>query len=210
MLRRGSPIHPAAAALAIAALLGLATPLSLTAQDSTSTKATAAAHRTTGAHGTGYVTGAGEAPSDANIAAIVTAANTADIQAAELAQTRSSNADVKSLAQTTISDRNSVNKQVADLDARLHLQPEANATSRRIADHAAAKRRELDAASGAAFDKAYVADEVASDRRLLNTFDKVLIPDAKSAELKDLLTKARPALQADLKRARDLETKLSA
>src|SRR5262245_59305754 len=51
------------------------------------------------------------AMTDANIAAIVVAANTIDVENGELAKTKTKNAGVKAFAEQMITDHKSVNKQ---------------------------------------------------------------------------------------------------
>jgi len=56
--------------------------------------------------------------------------------------------------------------------------------------------------------KAYVAHEVAYQDSVLTALDRTLIPNAKNPELKALLVKARPAFEAQLARARELQAEL--
>ena len=58
-------------------------------------------------------------------------------------------------------DHAEVNKQALALVKKLKVTPEDNDTSRALTKQAAAKRDELAKLNGAAFDKAYVANEVA-------------------------------------------------
>ena len=66
----------------------------------------------------------------------------------------------------------------------------------------------LQHASGPAFDKAYVDHEVAYHQQVIDALDKVLIPNAKNAELKALLVKVRPAFVAHLEHAKMLQASL--
>jgi putative membrane protein len=61
---------------------------------------------------------------------------------------------------------------------------------------------------GAAFDKAYVDNEVAYHQAVLDAVDKTLIPGASNAELKALLVKVRPAFVAHLEHAKKLQASL--
>ena len=54
-----------------------------------------------------------------------------------------------------------VNKQVVTLLDKLKVEPEANDTNKSMYREASKKREELSALSGAAFDNAYVENEVA-------------------------------------------------
>jgi len=60
-----------------------------------------------------------------------------------------------------VSDHTAVNKKALDLVKKLKVTPEDNDTSRSLTKAAAAKRAELSKLKGAAFDKDYIANEVA-------------------------------------------------
>lgn len=145
---------------------------------------------------------------DANIAAIVVTANTADIKNGELALSRSSNEEVKGFAKTMVTDHTAVNKQAAELVARLGVKPEPNSVSTGLAESTDKTRDEISTKKGAAFDKAYIANEVTYHQSVLETIDKALIPSAQNAELKNLLIKVRPAFVAHLEHAKQVQSSL--
>ena len=62
---------------------------------------------------------------------------------------------------------------------------------------------------GAAFDKAYIAQEVTYHEAVLAAVDKTLIPSAQNAELKALLVKVRPAFVAHLEHAKQVQATVS-
>src|SRR3954466_2073115 len=70
--------------------------------------------------------------SDAQIAAIVVAANQVDIDAGKFASEKSSTAEVKKFAQTMVTDHTAVNKSAVDLVTKLNVSPEDNETSRSL------------------------------------------------------------------------------
>ena len=74
---------------------------------------------------------------------------------------KSKNKEVRGFAQDMVRDHTEVNKQALALVKKLNVKPEDNDTSRALTKQAAAKRAELAKLNGAAFDKAYVANEVA-------------------------------------------------
>lgn len=146
--------------------------------------------------------------SDANIAAIVVAANTADIDNGKQGQTRARDAQVKAFARQMINDHGASNQQASALATKLGLTPEDNATSTGIRTQQDSIRAAIKGLSGSAFDKAYVDNEVAYHQTVLHTIDQALIPDAQSAELKQLLTNTRPIISAHLDHAKQLQAKL--
>jgi putative membrane protein len=146
--------------------------------------------------------------SDAQIAAIVLAANTVDSTAGALAQQKGTNADVKKFGQTMVTDHGGVNKQAVALAGRLNLKPEENPTSTQLTQGGEQSRTQLNGLSAAAFDRAYIDHEVEYHQTVLDALDKTLIPNAQNADLKALLQQTRPAVAAHLEMAKGLQTKL--
>jgi len=147
-------------------------------------------------------------PNDAQIAAIVVAANTVDIDAGKLAESKTKNKEVRAFAQRMVADHSGVNKQAVALVQKLHVTPEENDTSKSLTQGGAAARDKLKALSGSAFDKAYVDNEVSYHQTVLDAIDKTLIPSASNAELKALLTKVRPAIAAHLEHAQHMQAQM--
>ena len=144
---------------------------------------------------------ASSALTDANIAAIVVAANTIDIENAELALQKSQNAEIRKFAQQMVTDHNGVNKAAVELATKLKLTPVPNETSTGLTKSADETRATLAAKSGAEFDRAYIANEVAYHKAVLSAVDGALIPGASNAELKALLVSVRPAFIAHTEHA---------
>jgi len=142
---------------------------------------------------------------DAQIAAIVVTANQVDIDAGALAVKVSANADVKKFANQMVTDHTGVNKAAVDLVTKLMVTPEDNSTSKSLKEGGRKNIEKLKSLSGAAFDKAYVDNEVAYHTAVLAAVDSVLIPNAKNAELKALLVKVRPAFVAHLEHAKHIQ-----
>jgi len=148
------------------------------------------------------------APNDAQIAAIVVAANTVDIDAGKQAESRSKNKDVRAFAKQMVTDHAGVNKQATALVHKLHVTPEENATSNTLRQDGATARSRIGQLSGKDFDKAYVDNEVSYHQTVIDAVDKTLIPSASNAELKALLVKVRPVLEEHLEHARHLQAEL--
>ena len=126
-------------------------------------------------------------PTDPQIAHIAYTAGQIDIEAAKQALKKSKNKEVRAFAEDMVSDHSAVNKQALALVKKLKVTPEDNATSKALTKQAAAKRAELAKLNGAAFDKAYVDNEVAYHKTVNNALETQLIPSASNAELKSLL-----------------------
>jgi putative membrane protein len=136
---------------------------------------------------TGAAFAQGAKLTDPQIAHIAYTAGTIDIAAAKQAQSRASNKDVKAFADDMVRDHEAVNKQALDLVKKLNVTPEDNDTSKALSKAAADKLAELGKLRGAAFDKAYVANEVAYHKTVNGALEKQLIPSASNDELKGLL-----------------------
>jgi putative membrane protein len=149
-----------------------------------------------------------QGPSDAQIAGIVVAANTVDINAGHLAEKMSKNPEVKKFAKQMVTDHSGVNKQAGALAKKLKLKPEDSDTSKSLKDGGQANVTKLKGLKGAEFDKAYVDNEVAYHQSVIDALDKTLIPSAQNAELKDLLVKTRPAFVAHLDHAKMIQSSL--
>ena len=147
-------------------------------------------------------------PTDPQIAAIVVTANQVDIDAGKLAESRSSNKEVKEFAKRMVTDHSGVNKQATELVTRLKVKPEENDTSKSLKSGGDANLKKLQGLKGAEFDKAYVDNEVAYHQAVLDAVDKTLIPSASNADLKALLVKVRPAFVAHLEHAKHLQQSL--
>ena len=126
-------------------------------------------------------------PNDAEIAHIAYTAGQLDIQAAEQALQRSKNKDVIAFATDMERDHKAVNEQALALVKKLNVTPLDNDTSKALTKQAEDKRAELAKLSGAAFDKAYIDNEVAYHKTVNGALEKTLIPSASNAELKSLL-----------------------
>ncbi len=127
-------------------------------------------------------------PTDPQIAHIAYTAGQIDVQAAEQALKKSKNKDVIAFAQDMERDHKAVNDKALALVKKLKVTPEDNDTSKALVKQADAKRAELARLSGAAFDKAYIDNEVAYHKTVDSALQNTLIPSANNAELKDLLT----------------------
>ena len=129
----------------------------------------------------------GAKPTDPQIAHIAYTAGVIDVAAAKQALAKTSNKDVKAFAEDMVRDHEAVNKQALDLVKKLNVTPEDNDTSKTLSKNAADKLAELAKLNGAAFDRAYVANEVAYHKTVNDALEKTLIPDATNPELKSLL-----------------------
>lgn len=147
------------------------------------------------------------APTDAQIAGIVVAANTVDIDAGKLAQKMSSNKEVQAFAKQMVTDHTGVNKQATALVKKLKVIPEESDISKSLKEDGVKNIAKLKELKGREFDKAYIDNEVSYHQAVIDALDKTLIPNAQNAELKATLTKVRPAFAAHMEHAKHLQAK---
>ena len=127
-------------------------------------------------------------PTDPQIAHIAYTADQIDMQAGQLALKKSKNKDVRAFASDMVRDHTAVNQKALALVKKLKVKPEDNPTSQQLSKQASDKRAELSKLNGAAFDKAYIDNEVAYHKTVNDALQNTLIPSASNQELKDLLT----------------------
>lgn len=144
-------------------------------------------------------------PSDANIGAIVLAANQIDIDYAKLALSKSKNQEVREFAQQMVTDHEAVQKSVIELAGKLKLTPVENETSKTLKAKSVETMAKLKSLDGKSFDKFYVDNEVAYHKLVTDVISGVLIPSAQNPELKSALQGAQPLFLGHLEHARNVQ-----
>jgi putative membrane protein len=130
---------------------------------------------------------AAEGPTDAEIAHIAYTAGTIDVAAGKQALAKSHNAAVREFASEMVRDHEAVNDKALALVKALKVTPQDNATSQALSKAAADEMKRLASLNGAAFDQAYVANEVAYHKTVNSALKSTLIPSAQNPQLKSLL-----------------------
>jgi putative membrane protein len=115
---------------------------------------------------------------------------------------------VKKFGKQMVTDHTGVNQQAAALAKRLGVTPEDNATSKSLKEGGDANLKHLATLKGKEFDRAYVDNEVKYHEAVLAAIDNTLVPNAKNAELKALIVKVRPAIDAHLQHAKHMQASL--
>ncbi len=147
---------------------------------------------------------------DPTIVAIFDAANTWDIEAAGVALARTSSHDVREFARMMQRDHKAVRQMGRDLAHRLHVTPTGPGKEFALYQaHVAAMKTLRSTKRGAAFDRAYVDNEVAYHQAVIDAVTTTLLPATQNADLKALETKVAPNFQAHLAAAKSLQAKLS-
>ena len=148
------------------------------------------------------------APTDPQIAHIAYTAGAIDIEAGKQALTKSKNTDVRAFASEMVRDHQAVNDQALALVKKLGVTLEANSTSAALSSAGKAELATLAKLDGAAFDKAYVQNEVAYHKTVNGALSGTLIPSARNVELKALLTTGLKLFQEHQMHAEHLAAQL--
>lgn len=138
---------------------------------------------------------------DAEIAHVGVVANQIDVDYAAIALKRSKNKSVIDFAEAMTRDHKAVIKKATDLVTKLGVTPKDNSVSQSLLDDAKKTKKSLEDQSKTSFDKAYIDNEVAYHKAVINAVEKVLIPQATNAELKSLLEAIVPSFKAHLAHA---------
>jgi putative membrane protein len=145
-------------------------------------------------------------PSDNTIFATLASVNKAEVDAGSLARERVSDPSVRAFAGDMVREHTELQRQADQLAAKLELAPQPLADDT-VQARAAAAETTLNAAQGAAFDRAYLRSQIdAHDNavRMLRSAQGA----AANPELKALIRGTVPKVQQHLQRARDLQRRL--
>jgi putative membrane protein len=143
-------------------------------------------------------------PSDAEIAAIVVAANAIDAEIGDLAIKRGSTEAIRDFGKTMGIAHRAVNASAVELVTRLKVTPLDNDVSRKLQADAKAFTTELKKKKGKEFDRAYIQHEVDYHKAVIDAVDQLLIPSAQNEDLKNTLIGVRPAFVGHLEHAQHL------
>ena len=143
--------------------------------------------------------------SDAEVASVAVVANQIDINYAAIAKEKSKNAEVLKFAETMARDHKAVIEQAAALAKKLGVTPKDNAVSQKLLADAEKTKKELRSKSAKVFNKAYIDNEVAYHKAVIEAVEGLLIPETENGELKELLQNVVPALKAHLMHAEMLQ-----
>lgn len=146
--------------------------------------------------------------SDSQIQGILMTANTAEIDAGKMAQSKSQNAKVKEFAGSMVKEHTTVNQQVAALAKKNRTSPAESDVTNGLKVDAMKASASLKAMSGASFDKAYVDGQVADHEKVLQTIDTMLLPNVKDPGLKQLIDSVRPSVSLHLDHVRTLQASM--
>ncbi|MBI3792929.1 MAG: DUF4142 domain-containing protein [Gemmatimonadetes bacterium] len=150
---------------------------------------------------------AARALDDAAIVGIFDAANTWDIATGTLAAKKAHRADVKAFGAMLARDHKSVQAQGRALAGKLHVTPTPVSADFALKQDYEATMKQLAGLSGAAFDDAFLAHEVAYHKAVIDAVTRSFLPAISNAELKAFVQKVAPAFAAHMAAAENLQQK---
>lgn len=147
--------------------------------------------------------------SDAEVASVAVVANQIDIDYAKIAKAKSKDKEVLKFADMMAKDHQSVIDRAVALVTKLKVTPQENAVGKQLQTDAAKTREMLRSKTGRAFDKAYIDNEVAYHKAVIDAVNGLLIPETENAELKKLLNDVAPVLQMHYEHAQMVQKKFN-
>ncbi len=148
-------------------------------------------------------------PTDNEIVHILTTANNGEIEAAQIAKSKTKNKEVAKFAEHMIADHTKTNEDIKALDEKLGLEPSNNAVSLTLKAGANTTNSSLKKLNGKKLDVAYADQQVSMHQSLLDMLDKTLIRKAKDSELKAEVEKIRAAVAEHLEHAKEFQASIS-
>ena len=148
--------------------------------------------------------------SESNVVAVILAANATDLSYARLVPARARSAEVKAFATRMTTDHTLLNTRVNDIALRNRITPEDNTVSLDFRDHSANRRDVLRELEGAKFDSTYIANEIQYHQELLAAIDGALVPNTRTAELREFVMNLKPPVSAHLAHAEQIRATLAA
>ena len=145
---------------------------------------------------------------DANIVALLDAANKADSSAGALAAKKATNGEVKAFARLMMSEHHALRAAGQALAKQLGVEPKAPERDP-LAPYVANEIRTLQStAKGAEFDRVYIDNEVSVHQAVLDLANQARVT-TQTPQLKELIEKAVPVIRKHLDQATELQKKLS-
>ena len=143
---------------------------------------------------------------DGEIAAILSAADSAEIKPSRLATERAENPQLREYAQLMVRDHGMIGDSMAVLLQQGAITPTPNATSQQMESQTQSTLQAMEGLTGAAFDSAYVQWMAQSHQTTLDAIDQQLLPSAQNPQLRAAIEqKVRPAVQTHLQQIQQIQ-----
>ena len=153
---------------------------------------------------------AGAEYTNAQLTAFLNTYNDAEIEMGQMAQSKATDAEVRTFAQSLVTEHRALKTEVTSTAERVGVTPAVEADIENITERHQEAMRELNAkAAGRPFDEAFLEHEIRMHKAVLDEIEDSLGRN-RNPELKPLLEKARDGIKAHLTKAEQLEKKVSA
>jgi putative membrane protein len=204
MLINGTRSRVAVLTVAVLAVAGCSKKESYGTDTTGAASSTAMADTSTTASGTPSTSGTW---TDPNIVALLDEANMADSAAGSIAVTKGTSSEVREFGRRMMRDHHNLRAQGAALAKKLNVTPAAPSDDP-VMPMAQDETNTLNStAKGKDFDKAYIDAEVKAHKAVLDLATKAA-SQTSNAELKNLIQKAAPVVQAHLMKAESIQKTL--
>jgi len=145
---------------------------------------------------------------DANIVALLDAANKADSAGGAVASKKATRADVKSFARLMMSEHHALRLQGQQLAKQLGVEPKAPERDP-LAPYVASEMKALQSTpKGAEFDRTYIDNEVTIHQAVLDLANQARVT-TQTPQLRELIEKAIPIIQKHLDQAQSIQKELT-
>ena len=146
--------------------------------------------------------------SDANIVALLDAANKADSAAGAMAVKKATRPDVKNFGKLMMAEHHALRAEGQALAKKLGIEPKPPEKDP-LAPYTASEARQLQATKkGEEFDRTYIDNEVSVHQAVLDFANQARVT-TQTAELRDLIQKATPVIQKHLEQAQAIQKQIS-
>ena len=135
--------------------------------------------------------------------------NDVDLSFAKIAYANAGSEEVKAFALRMLTDHTQIVASIRAGASDKDIAPAEDDAARDLRDLSTLQRDSLRALSGRTFDSTYVAMELERHRAILSMIDDVLLPRARTAEVREMLASSRPIIAAHIAHAEQLEAGLA-
>ena len=146
--------------------------------------------------------------SDGEIYAIEDAANTGEIQMAEIARKQATSAQAKNFAAMMLTHHREAENKLKALAKKENLTMKDDDVSNKLKSDVQSMVSDLRTKKGRDFDTTYIDDQVTAHRSVLDIIDNQLLPSAQNPEVKSLVTESRRVVADHLQKAEDIQSKM--
>jgi len=143
--------------------------------------------------------------SDGRTVGMLLMTNDVNLSFARIAYASASSDEVKAFARRMLTDHTQIMATIRALIADNDVLPSDDNAAADLRDLSTLQRDTLRAMSGRAFDSTYVSMELDRHRAMLSMIDDVLLPRARSEELREMLASTRPIIAAHVAHAEQLQ-----